>query len=711
MASRSASSRTPDPRRIQREFSWLAFNDRVLEEAESERHPLLERMKFLSIFSSNLEEFFMVRVAGHRSNLREGLLTPPGELPSDQVLETIRERVSALELRQSRLLHETLLPALSEFGPRLVRTATHPEAERTFEDKVLPVLTPMGVDPARPFPTLQGQLLHLCVLLRQGEKEKLAFIPFPKVVGRFQVFSLSRKETQLVPIEDFTRTFLPRIFQGHEILGSWSFQILRDMDVDYEEIEDDPGEDFLEQLKKELGRARDASVVRLVHEPGLPEVVIRRLKKELEIADEDIYPAPAHLLNLAGCFQILRLPRMPARLFDVPLPSQELPLGENSLFSRLSKEDILLHHPFDSYAPVIRFLREAARDPDVLAIKQTLYRVSDDSAIVAALVEAAQAGKHVSVLVEIKARFDEHRNIAWARRLEDAGVHVVYGLLGLKTHCKVALVVRKEPDGIRRYAHFGTGNYNENSARLYTDISLLTSDEDLCSDAGQLLNVITGFSEPPRWEALAVAPQGLRGRILDLIAHERTNAKAGRKALVIAKMNALVDGELIGAIEEAARDGVEFRLLVRGICCLVPNGKSGAGGIQVRSVVDRFLEHSRIFSFHNDGKHKLFIASADWMPRNMDRRIEVMAPVRRAEHRKRLRDLLELYWESDTTTRELQPDGTYRLRSGDKSPHRAQLLALQEAQTHHEALKSQWVRSVGRKGPGILQRNQADRTS
>jgi len=707
MASRSGSSRTPELRRFQREFSWLAFNERVLEEAESTRHPLMERVKFLSIFSSNLEEFFMVRVAGHRSNVQEGLPTPAGEIPSSQVLEEIRARVVELEDRQSALLHKVLLPELAEHGVHLSRNTPHPEAERIFEDQVLPVLTPMGVDPARPFPTLQSQLLHLCIRLRHEEKEKLAFIPFPKVLGRFLTFSPSRKETHLVPIEDFTRTFLSRIFQGHEILGSWSFQILRDMDMDYEEIEDDTGEDFLEQLKKELGRTRDANVIRLVHEPGLPEPVLERLRRELEIDPSDIYESEAHLLNLGGCFQMVRLPGLPSRLFDAPLASKELPLEGDSLFHRLAKEDLLLHHPFESYSPVLRFLQEAARDPDVLAIKQTLYRVSDNSAIVAALVEAAQAGKHVSVLVEIKARFDEQRNIAWARRLEDAGVHVVYGLLGLKTHCKVALVVRKEPAGIRRYAHFGTGNYNENSAKLYTDISLLTSDEDLCSDAGQLLNVITGFSEPPRWEALAVAPQGLRPRLLDLIQQERNHAKAGKKALVIAKMNALVDEQLITAIEEAAKDGVEFRLLVRGICCLIPNGKSGPGGIRVRSVVDRFLEHSRIFYFHQDGKLKLFIASADWMPRNMDRRIEVMAPVRKAEHRKRLKDLLDAYWESDTNTRELQHDGSYVLRKPEKIRQRAQELMMQEAQTHHDWLHAQWNPPT-RRGPAVLRKRQKD---
>lgn len=708
MASRSASSRTPELRRFQREYSWLAFNERVLEEAESDRHPLLERMKFLAIFSSNLEEFFMVRVAGHRSNVLEGTPTPPGELPSALVLEEIRRKVQALETRQARLLHIELLPALAEHGVRLVRDAEIPDAESLFEDQILPVLTPMGVDPARPFPTLQGQLLHLCVQLRQGSKEKLAFIPFPKVLGRFLTCALSRRETLVVPIEDFTRAYLARIFQGHEILGSWSFQILRDMDMDYEEIEDDPGEDFLEQLKKELGRTRDANVVRLVHEPGLPAPVLERLSKELELQAADIYPASEHLLNLSGAMQFLKLPGLPARLFDPPLPSQELPLGEDSLLDRLSREDILLHHPFDSYAPVVRFLQEAARDPDVLAIKQTLYRVSDNSAIVAALLEAAQSGKHVSVLVEIKARFDEHRNIAWARRLEDAGVHVVYGLLGLKTHCKVALVVRKEPAGIRRYAHIGTGNYNENSARLYTDVSLLTSDEDLCSDAGQLLNVITGFSEPPRWEALAVAPRGLRSRLLELIDQERAHAKAGRKGLVIAKMNALVDDQLIAAIEDAAKDGVEFRLLVRGICCLIPNGKHGPGSIRVCSVVDRFLEHSRIFLFHQDGKPKVFIASADWMPRNMDRRIEVMAPVKKSEHRKRLRELLDTYWDSNLNTRELQPDGRYLLRKPEKATLRAQELAMQEAIRHHAHLDLVWNPPSVRRGATILKKRKKD---
>jgi len=711
MASRSKSSPKAEIRRFQRELSWLAFNERVLEEAESSRHPLMERIKFLSIFSSNLEEFFMVRVAGHRSNVHDNVPTPVGERPSQEILAEIRTRVDALEARQHKLLHEELFPELEKCGSSISRTVDHPEAERIFEDEILPVLTPMGVDPGRPFPTLQGQILHLCVQLEHLGEEKLAFIPLPKVLGRFLILSMGRKGSQILPVEDFSRAYLPRLFQGYDVKGSWTFQILRDMDFDYEELEDDPGEDFLEHLQKELGRKRDADVVRLVHEPELPASILKKLRKELELTDEDIQIAPSSLLGLTGCFQLLKLPKLTSKQFDPPLVPCQLPLESTggNLFKRLEKEDVLLHHPFDSYDTVLRFLQEAARDPNVLAIKQTLYRVSNNSGVIAALLEAARAGKHVSVLVELKARFDEHNNIVWARALEDAGVHVVYGLLGLKTHCKVALVVRKEPSGIRRYAHFGTGNYNENSAKLYTDISLLTSDEDLCSDAGQLLNAITGFSEPPRWEALAVAPRGLRNRLLELIETERTIARSGKKALVIAKMNALVDEQMIVAIETAAQDGVEFRLLVRGICCLVPNGKTGAGAIQIRSLVDRFLEHSRIYHFHQDGKSKTFIASADWMPRNFDRRIEVLAPIRKSEHKKRLLHLLDTYWESDLPTRELQPDGRYTLRKlgPNATPKRAQLLMMKEAESQHERLEQAWNPRSHKTGLAVLRKKKA----
>ncbi len=710
MASRSKSSPKSEPHRTQRELSWLSFNERVLEEAERTLHPLMERIKFLSIFSSNIEEFFMVRVSGHRRRVRENSPAPEGELPPIQVLAEIRRRVCELETRQHTLLRKTILPELSQLGFHLSHEVDHDEAEQIFEDRVLPVLTPMGVDPARPFPTLQGQLLHLCVLLEREGTEKLAFIPLPKVLGRFQILEHGHKGHQIIPVEDFARAFLPRLFQGYHVTGAWSFQILRDMDVDYEEIEDDPGDDFLEQLQKELGRKRDADVIRLVHEPGLPAKVLARLREELEIDEGDIYESPDRILALSGCFQLLRLPSLPSRVFDAPLVAQSLPLDTTpgSLFRRLEKEDILLHHPFDSYDDVLRFLREAAVDPDVLAIKQTLYRVSDHSAIVAALVEAARTGKHVSVLVELKARFDEHNNILWARALEDAGVHVVYGLLGLKTHCKIALVVRKEPSGIRRYAHFGTGNYNENSARLYTDISLLTSDEDLCSDAGQLLNSITGFSDPPHWESLAVAPQGLRKRLLEMIASERENAKAGKKALVFAKMNALVDETIMRAIEDAARDGVEFRLLVRGICCLAPNGKTGPGAIRIRSIVDRFLEHSRIYAFHQEGKPKVFIASADWMPRNFDRRIEVMVPIRKSEHKKRLLGILEAYWTSDITIRELQVDGRYLARPlKSAAPQRAQLSMMEEANLNHDRLEAAWNPRTPRQGMAILKKKKS----
>jgi polyphosphate kinase len=656
---------------LNRELSWLEFNARVLHEAMDERTPLLERLKFLAIFSTNLDEFFMVRVAGLRRQVAAGVqLSGPDAISPQEVLDRIHLRVAELSARQREILHQVVLPQLAERGVRLVGMGDLTQAEwatvdQFFESQVFPVLTPLAVDPGHPFPYISNLSLSLAVRLRDPETgvEQFARVKVPKSLPRWVSFG---RPHHFVPMEDVIGANLGALFPGMDIVGWHAFRVTRYSDLDLGSIEEN--EDLLSTIEEQVFRRRFGEVVRLEVQGGMPAELRELLATELHDVDDPVAPLSARdvhdggpllelgdLMTLAG----LDLPELHDRPFT-PLTPLELRDESRSFFDVIRERDILVHHPFDSFpATVERFLEEAAQDPNVLAIKLTLYRTSGETAIVRALSEAAQAGKQVAVLVELQARFDEANNITWARTLESFGVHVTYGLPGLKTHSKIALVVRREPEGIRRYVHIGTGNYNSKTARFYTDIGLFSCSPSLGADLTDLFNLLTGYSRQRLYRKLLVAPANMRARFMELIARETAHARAGKPARIIAKMNALVDVDVINALYDASRAGVQVDLVIRGICCLRPGLPGTSETIRVISVIGRFLEHSRIWHFHNDGQPEYFIGSADWMPRNLDRRVEVVVPVEDAAHHARLKKVLDTCVADNRQAWELRADGSY----------------------------------------------------
>ncbi|MBX7118945.1 MAG: polyphosphate kinase 1 [Gemmatimonadaceae bacterium] len=676
-----------NPAFLNRELSWLEFNARVLHEAEDERTPLLERVKFLAIFASNLDEFYMVRVAGLRRQLAAGVLqtAADGLSPAEQ-LDLIDARVRALIARQRHLLHAVLLPLLRRVGVRLLAMDElaedeHARIDQFFEAQVYPVLTPLAVDPGHPFPYISNLTLSLAVELRDPESGEVRFarVKVPKSLPRWVP---TGRPNSFVPLEALIAARLEALFPGMEVLGCHLFRLTRYSDLDIQHTEEP--EDLLAMIEEQLFQRRFGEVVRLEVQEGMPEHLRALLLDELRASEapemaplserEVIAPGPlldvSDLLGLAS----VDLPEHRDPPFIAVVPS-ELRDASRSIFDVIREREVLVHHPFDSFgASVETFIESAARDEQVLAIKMTLYRTSGDGAIVQALTQAAQRGKQVAVLVELQARFDEINNIAWARTLESFGVHVVYGLPGLKTHTKTALVVRKEHDGIRRYVHIGTGNYNTRTARIYTDIGLLTCDEAIGADISDLFNSLTGYSRRAEYRRLLVAPVNLRARVLGLIDRETAHAMAGRPGRIIAKMNALVDPECIEALYRASSAGVEVDLVVRGICCLRPGVQGLSDRIRVRSIIGRFLEHSRIWMFGNDGQPEYFFGSADWMPRNFDRRVEVVTPVANPHFQERLQQVLDVCLEDNRQAWTLQPDGSYVQvqpgPAGERATHR-----------------------------------------
>ncbi len=653
-----------------RELSWLAFNARVLHEAADTRTPLLERLKFLSIVSTNLDEFYMVRVAGVRRQVAAGFgkVGRDGVSPAE-LLDRIDEQVRDMVAEQSRILEDEVLPELAEHGVRLLQVADLDASERLvvdafFDAQVFPVLTPLAVDPGHPFPYISNLSLSLAVELREPETgiEHFARVKVPKSLSRW----VPVRPLQYLPLEELIGAHLGRLFPGMEITGYHAFRITRFSDLEIAPTEEP--EDLLAMIEEQVFQRRFGEVVRLEVQRGMPAQLRTLLLSELrESEDPEMAPLteremhePGRLLDLGDAMTLasLDLPELRDPPF-VPVTPAELRDGR-SIFDVLREHDVLVHHPYDSFpATVERFLDEAARDEHVLAIKLTLYRTSGDTAVVRALTEAAQAGKQVAVLVELQARFDESNNITWARTLESFGVHVAYGIQGMKTHAKVALVVRREPDGIRRYVHIGTGNYNSKTARTYTDFGLLSCHEALGADVSELFNMLTGFSRQREYRALVVAPVNLRERLLKLIAREAANAREGRPARIVAKMNALVDNEVIDALCEASNAGVEMDLLVRGICCLRPGVAGESERIRIVSVVGRFLEHSRLWRFENGGEPEFYLGSADWMPRNLDRRVEAMVPILDTSLHARLESVLNVYLADTRQAWDLRPDGTW----------------------------------------------------
>ncbi|GAB6985361.1 RNA degradosome polyphosphate kinase [Nocardioides pyridinolyticus] len=659
-----------EDRFLDRELSWLRFNQRVLELAEDPQLPLLERVRFLAIFTSNLDEFFMVRVAGLKRRIAAGVAVPAasGLMPTE-VLEVIWSTTRELSERQARVFRDDIVPALTDAGIELVRwndlnREEQKACKRLFKDRVFPVLTPLAVDPAHPFPYISGLSLNLAVLLRNPKtrKEHFARVKVPPIFARFVPLGNQR----FVPLEDVIGEHLKRLFPGMEVLEVHTFRVTRNEDL---EVEEDDAENLLAALEKELLRRRFGPPVRLEVEESIAPQVLELLVSELGISEEEVFKLRGPL-DLRGLHDIADLPRQDLK-YPAYLPTTHARLSEVEsaapvdVFKAARRHDVLLHHPYDSFATSVqRFLEQAAADPHVLAIKQTLYRTSGDSPIIDALIDAAEAGKQVLVIVEIKARFDEQANIRWARKLEQAGCHVVYGLVGLKTHCKLAMVVRDEPDGIRRYTHIGTGNYNPKTSRLYEDLGLITVNERIGEDVAHLFNNLSGFSRNATYDELLVAPDSVRTGLVERIHREIAHHQAGRPGRIRLKANSVVDEAIIDALYLASQAGVEVELLVRGICALRPGVPGLSETIRVRSVLGRFLEHSRIFWFDNGGEPEAWIGSADMMHRNLDRRVEVLVRLPGAEETRVIGDLLDLAFDPDTNAWVLDSEGIWTRNDG-----------------------------------------------
>jgi polyphosphate kinase len=661
----------PDDRYSNRELSWLAFNARVLALGEDRRQPLLERMKFLAIFASNLDEFYMVRIAGLKRRASMGLqATSPDGMSPRETLGALAKRTRELADRHARCFLEDIQPALAEHGIRIVRwnDVDKDQAERLagyFKAKVFPVLTPLAVDPAHPFPYISGLSLNLAVLMHdpEGGAERFARVKVPNNVPRFVVVSETATEAEFLPVEDLIAAHLSMLFPGMDVIEHHLFRVTRNADV---AVEEDRDEDLLQALERELVRRRFGPAVRLEVADDVDDAVLDLLTSEIDVEDDDVLRVPG-LLDLSSLWQVYDVdrPALKERPF-VPATPPRFAEGETpkSVFATLRDGDVLVHHPYESFATSVqRFIEQAAADSNVLAIKQTLYRTSGDSPIVDALIDAAEAGKQVVVLVEIKARFDEHANIKWARALERAGCHVVYGFVGLKTHCKTSLVVRQESGNIRRYAHLGTGNYNPKTARLYEDLGLFTADEAICADLTDLFNVLTGYSRQTDYRSLLVSPNGIRTGLIERIEREIGHAEAGGRGHIQIKTNHLVDEQTIDALYRASRAGVKVELLVRTFCTIRSGVPGLSENITTRSILGRFLEHSRILYVANDGEPEYWIGSADLMHRNLDRRVEVLVRVKDAVAREHLRWCLDEAFAPDTLAWQLQPDGRW-VRAG-----------------------------------------------
>jgi polyphosphate kinase len=640
-----------------RELSWLSFDRRVLELAEDESIPLLERVRFLSIVSSNLDEFFEIRVAGIMQ--QEESASHPA---TKEFLAELLDRARTLVDDQQRCWRQKLLPALSAQGIEVLAREhlgdlARSELSPRFDRDILPALTPLAIDPSHPFPVLTNKGLYLLALLRDPASGELrrAVVPVPRILPRILALSDRKSFTFLSHV---IQLFIHRLFPGLELQGSWAFRITRNSDL---YVDEEEAVNLLEAIEDEIRNLRKGAPVRLEIEADVPAGEMQWLLDSIGLTADKAFliPGPVNMLRLGSLIDMIGRPELLYPNFASVTPAECAEPAK--LFERIAEQDILLHHPYESFSPVVDFIRQAAKDESVVAIKLTLYRTSGDSPVVEALKEAARNGKQVTALVELRARFDELNNIEWARQLEEAGAHVVYGLAGLKTHCKACLVVRQEKDGLRRYAHLGTGNYNPKTARIYTDFSLLTRDEEITADVGLLFNVLTGNLAGPKFKHLLVAPFHLARRIVELIDAEAAAAKAGHKATIFAKVNSLVDPEVIAALYRASAAGVKIDLVVRGICCLVP-GKAGLSeNIRVRSFLGRFLEHSRLFRFENAGAEPtILMGSADWMPRNFQRRIECVFPLRAPHVRRRIEEeVMAVYRDRQGDAKSLEPDGTY----------------------------------------------------
>lgn len=664
-----------------RELSWVAFDHRVLGEARDKTLPLFERLKFLSITASNLDEFFMVRVASLKDMVNAGYKKRDiAGMTAQEQLDQLNTATHELVNMQYSTYNRSLIPLLAQNGLKVIET--HEELEETdktfvdryFQDNVYPVLTPMAVDSSRPFPLIRNKSLNLGALVSRkennsglkkhlfkrssaGKELEFATVQVPSVLPRIvHLPDGADGSKRVILLEQIIERNMDKLFLNYNIECVYPFRIMRNADFS---IEEEEAADLLKEIEKQLKQRQWGQVIRLEVEDGIDERLLDFLKKELSVEEQDIYEIPGPLdltvlMKMYGLdgFEHLKTPSY------IPRPVAGLAPDAN-LFDEIRERDILLHHPYETFAPVVDFIKQASRDPEVLAIKQTLYRVSGNSPIIAALSQAAENGKQVTVLVELKARFDEENNIVWAKKLEKAGCHVIYGLVGLKTHCKITLVVRREEEGIRRYVHLGTGNYNDSTAKLYTDCGILTCNEAIGEDATAVFNMLSGYSEPISWNHLALAPLWLKDKFLFLIQREKENALQNRPARIVAKMNSLCDPDVIKALYEAAAAGVKIELIVRGICCLRTGVEGTKDNISVRSIVGNFLEHARIFYFENGGNAELYMGSADWMPRNLERRVEILFPVLNPELKEKVWHILDVQLRDTVKAQLLKPDGTY----------------------------------------------------
>jgi len=685
-----------------RDLSWLEFNKRVLEEALDNRLPLLERVKFLSIFFSNLDEFYMIRVSGLKEQIRAKIIEPGVDgLTPIETLQRI-ERETRYLLRQVYIyIKEDIIPELARNNIRIYSPGELTQEENEylsayFKKEVFPVLTPLAFDPGRPFPYISNLSLSFAIQIKKSNGEKhFARVKVPSILPRLLRIDLSNYTSapdndenciKFIWIGDLIKSNLNLLFPGMEIIAAYRFRITRNTDL---EIQEDEAEDLLDLIEENVKQRKFGSVVRLEVEKDMPDFMLETLIENLEITQDDVHALDGNL----GLSDLMML-------YDLPLPNlKDKPFhpvtpaifdNETSIFPLIRKKDILLHHPYESFTPVIEFIKQASLDPDVMAIKQTLYRVGPNSPIVRYLIEAAERKKQVAVLVELKARFDEENNIYWARELEKAGVHVVYGLLGLKTHAKMALIVRKEPEGVQRYVHLCTGNYNIDTAKVYTDFGLFTADQDICNDVAEIFNYLTGYSEQKVFSKLIVAPIDMRDKFLELVEREIINVKEGKQGRIILKLNSLVDPTSIASLYEASAKGVKIDLIVRGICCLKPQVPGLSDNIRVISIVGRFLEHSRIYYFYNNGEEEIYASSADLMQRNLDRRVEASFPIQEPEYKKFIKKVLKISLKDNIKSRVLLPTGKYvinRKVTGEDKVSLHEWLMNFAISSHRKALK------------------------
>lgn len=660
---------------INRDLSWIEFNKRVLDEALNPELPLLEKVKFVSIFCSNLDEFYMIRISGIKEQIAANVSEPSIDgLTSTEQLKKIEKVLKPLLKTLDNFWMNEIVPALKDQHIHLLSFDEISESDKEkltsyFKKEIYPVLTPLAFDPGRPFPYISNLSLSLAILIKKPNGENhFARVKVPSILPRLlQIDHLIEQKisagtngnfyANYIWLGDLIKANLNLLFPGMEIVEAHRFRITRDTDL---ELQEDEADDLLSVIEETIKQRRFGSVVRLEVGHPMPDFMLDTLVENLQITRDDVHlsDGPLGLSDVMGLYK-LPLHQLKEKPFYpvVPKVFEE----EEDYFSIIRQKDILLHHPYHSFSPVIDFIKKAAQDPDVLAIKQTLYRVGPDSPIVKCLIEAAEMGKQVAVLVELKARFDEQNNIYWARELEKVGVHVVYGLVGLKTHAKMTLVVRREFDGVKRYVHLATGNYNATTAKLYTDFGFFTSDEDICSDVSDIFNFLTGYSKQKEYKKLFVSPVNMRENFLDLIKTEIENAQAGKEAKIFMKMNSLVDPAIIAALYEASNNGVEVKLVVRGVCSLIPGVEGLSENIEVRSIVGRYLEHSRVFYFYNDGNEKIYLTSADMMQRNLDRRVEVAFPIENEKLKEEIiKTLIKVSLKDNVKARLLNPDGSYR---------------------------------------------------